>query len=99
MKHAILILAHKNIGLLCRLAGYFEKDCDVFIHIDKKQPVTREEEEKLRSYKQVKAVLKYVMHASVFREMCILWLLIKRKSTFLTRALLKCWMRMHVSFR
>lgn len=56
MKHAILILAHKNIGLLCRLAGYFEKDCDVFIHIDKKQPVTREEEEKLRSYKQVKAV-------------------------------------------
>ena len=25
--------------------------------------------------------------------------LIKRKSTFLTRALLKCWMRMHVSFR
>ena len=56
MKHAILILAHKNIGQLCRLAGYFEKDCDVFIHIDKKQPVTREEEEKLRSYKQVKAV-------------------------------------------
>jgi len=49
MKHAILILAHKNIGQLCRLAGYFEKDCDVFIHIDKKQPVTREEEEKLRS--------------------------------------------------
>lgn len=38
------------------MAGYFEKDCDVFIHIDKKQPVTREEEEKLRSYKQVKAV-------------------------------------------
>lgn len=37
--------------------------------------------------------------ALVFREMCILWLLIKRKSTFLTRALLKCWMRMHVSFR
>ena len=56
MKHAILILAHKNIGQLCRLAGYFEKDCDVFIHIDKKPPVTREEEEKLRSYKQVKAV-------------------------------------------
>ncbi len=56
MRHAILILAHKNIGQLCRLAGYFEKDCDVFIHIDKKQSVTREEEEKLRSYKQVKVV-------------------------------------------
>lgn len=56
MRHAILILAHKNIGQLCRLAGYFEKACDVFIHIDKKQSVTREEEEKLRSYKQVKVV-------------------------------------------
>ncbi|WP_456094499.1 beta-1,6-N-acetylglucosaminyltransferase [Paraprevotella xylaniphila] len=56
MRHAILISAHKNISQLCRLAGYFEKDCDVFIHIDKKQPVTREEEEKLRSYQQVKAV-------------------------------------------
>ena len=32
MKHAILILAHKNIGQLCRLAGYFEKDCDVSFH-------------------------------------------------------------------
>ena len=49
--------------------------------------------------KQRKVVLKYVTRALVFREMCILWLLIKRKSTFLTRALLKCWMRMHVSFR
>ena len=49
--------------------------------------------------KQRKVVLKYVTRALVFREMCILWLLIKRKSTFLTRALLKCWMRMHVSSR
>lgn len=36
MKHAILILAHKNVPQLCRLVKYFDRDCEVFIHIDKK---------------------------------------------------------------
>ncbi len=36
MKHAILIMAHKNIGQLCHLVKYFEQDCDVFLHIDQK---------------------------------------------------------------
>lgn len=56
MKHAILVLAHKNVRQLCRLIGYFSRDCDVFVHIDKKQPFSREDEEMLRSYRQVKLV-------------------------------------------
>lgn len=35
MKHAILILAHKNIDQLCRLIDFFCYDCDVFVHIDR----------------------------------------------------------------
>lgn len=42
MRHAILILAHKNVDQLCRLVRYFDHDCDVYIHIDKKQPIATE---------------------------------------------------------
>ena len=56
MKHAILILAHKNISQLCRLIEYFKWNCDVFIHIDKKTVVTPEDERKLQYYKQVKLI-------------------------------------------
>lgn len=35
MKHAILILAHKQIELLCRLIRYFNRACDVFVRIEK----------------------------------------------------------------
>ena len=56
MRHAILILAHKNVDQLCRLVRYFDHDCDVYIHIDKKQPIATEEEERLRAYGQVRLV-------------------------------------------
>ena len=49
--------------------------------------------------KQAKAVLRYAMPVSVFREMYIRWLLIRQKSTFPMKALSKCLMRTHVSFR
>lgn len=56
MKHAILILAHKNIGQLCRLVEYFKHDCDVFIHIDRKKVITPVEKEKILGFKQVKFI-------------------------------------------
>lgn len=36
MKHAIIILAHKDLEDLEKLVSYFTTDCYVFIHIDKK---------------------------------------------------------------
>ena len=68
MKHAILILAHKNIGQLCRLVEYFKHDCDVFIHIDKKQTIKPADKEKILGFEQVK----FISYIS-----CVLVLLIK----------------------
>lgn len=51
-----MILAHKNIGQLCRLVEYFDRNCEIFIHIDRKQCVKSEDKEKLLDYKQVKLV-------------------------------------------
>lgn len=63
MKHAILILAHKDYPLLCRIIKYFAKDCDVFVHVDKKSGFTKNELERLSAYTQVKAVVrKYDVH-------------------------------------
>ena len=56
MKHAILIMAHKNVDYLCRLVKYFDKDCDVFLHIDKKQNIAPDELLRLNGYKQVKLI-------------------------------------------
>ena len=63
MRHAILILAHKNYPLLCRLVGYFSEDCDVFVHVDKKGKFTQEEIGCLQACGPVKAVVrKYDVH-------------------------------------
>lgn len=56
MKHAILILAHKEIEQLCRLVNYFDRDCEVYVHIDRKQEVDAAEEARLHAYKQVKLI-------------------------------------------
>lgn len=56
MQQAILILAHKNVDQLCRLVEYFKNDCEVYIHIDKKQPIGNMEEKRLLAYPQVKLV-------------------------------------------
>lgn len=56
MKHAILILAHKDIEFVCRLVRYFHTNCEVFVHWDRKQSLTPEQVARLKSYRQVKSV-------------------------------------------
>lgn len=63
MKHAILIMAHKNYSFLHHLIEYFERDCYVFVHIDKKSDITKEEIACLREMPQVTEVYqKYSVH-------------------------------------
>ena len=56
MRHAIMIMAHKNPGQLCRLVEYFSKDCDVFVHLDKKSAWGRQDIDRLYAYRQVRLV-------------------------------------------
>ena len=53
MKHAIIILAHKNVEQLCHLVEYFSRDCYVFIHLDTKFRLSHDERERLRAFPQV----------------------------------------------
>lgn len=63
MKHAILIMAHKEFEHLYHLIEYFDKNCYVFIHIDTKSEFTDKEMEKLKALAQVKAVYrKFSIH-------------------------------------
>ncbi len=57
MKQAILIVAHKNPEQLKRLIGYFRGECEIYIHIDRRSEITRDEKEELRSLPGVKAVV------------------------------------------
>lgn len=56
MRHAIMIMAHKNPGQLCRLIEYFRTGCDVFVHLDKKVSWSHGDIARLRSYAQVRMV-------------------------------------------
>ena len=53
MQHAIMIMSHKNMEQLCHLVEYFAHDCYVFIHLDKKFKVSREDRERLEAFPQV----------------------------------------------
>ena len=53
MKHAIIIMAHKNLEQLCHLVEYFSRDCYVFIHLDTKFRLSHDERERLRAFPQV----------------------------------------------
>ena len=77
MKHAILILAHKNIPQLIHLIEYFSKDCYVFVHIDRKSKITRDEILSLEVMPQVSRVYrKYSVHWAGFSILkCELFLL------------------------
>lgn len=56
-------MAHKNLTHLCHLISYFNNDCDVIVHIDKKSLITSEEIEKVRTLPQVKLVYqRYEVH-------------------------------------
>lgn len=77
MKHAILIMAHKNYSFLHHLIEYFEHDCYVFVHIDKKSEITKDEIACLRQMPQVAGVYqKYSVHWGGFSILkCELFLL------------------------
>lgn len=63
MKHAILIMAHKNYSFLYHLVEYFDHDCYVFVHIDKKSDITKDEIASLKAMSQVSGVYqKYSVH-------------------------------------
>lgn len=82
MKHAILILAHKDFDQLRHLIEYFIKDCVVYVHIDKKAVITSEELHSIDSIPQVRAVYrKYKVHWGGFS--------ILKTEMFLLRQVLK----------
>ena len=54
MKHAILILAHKDFDQVRHLIEYFVRDCYVYVHIDKKAAITPEELHSIDSMPQVR---------------------------------------------
>lgn len=63
MKHAIIILAHNEPEHLIKLVSYFEKDCYVLIHIDKKSSFEKKYIDQLDSMPQVtKVYRKYAVH-------------------------------------
>lgn len=77
MKHAILIMAHGNFELLKHLVDYFNQDCHVFIHIDKKAEIDNETLLDLKSKSQVVNVYRnYNVHWGGFSILkCELFLL------------------------
>lgn len=63
MRQAILLMLHRDCRMALRLIAYFEGQCDIFIHIDKKGTISREEEESLRRQPGVRAVTRrYKVH-------------------------------------
>lgn len=64
MRHAILIITHRNFEHLLYLIRYFDSDFDIYIHIDKKSQITEAEMCALREEKQV---------CGIYREYAINW--------------------------
>lgn len=63
MKHAIVIMAHKEYDHLKRLINYFNKDCFVFVHIDKQSSMTIDEIANIATLPNVVRVFrKYSIH-------------------------------------
>lgn len=57
MKQAILVIAHKNCKQLKHLIKYFNKDCHVYIHIDKKSSISGDKMLALKEeYPQIKGI-------------------------------------------
>ena len=82
MKHAILILAHKDFDQVRHLIDYFKRDCYVYVHIDRKAAITEDELRLIDSMPQVRAVYrKYKVHWGGFS--------ILKTELFLLRQVLK----------
>lgn len=77
LRHAVLILAHKNMEHICRLVSFFKERCDVFVHLDRKSSFTPQEIERLTAFPQVRGVYrKYAVHWGGFSILkCELFLL------------------------
>lgn len=77
MKHAIIIIAHKNFNHLVHLIEYFEKDCYLFVHIDKKSDFTKHEINQITAIPHVvKVYKKYAVHWGGFSMLkCEMFLL------------------------
>lgn len=56
MKHAVIIMAHKNMEQLCHLVEYFRHDCYVLIHLDRKFKAGSGDLRRLKSFPQVVGV-------------------------------------------
>lgn len=77
MKHAIIIIAHKKFNHLVHLIEYFEKDCYLFVHIDKKSDFTKHEINQITAIPHVvKVYKKYAVHWGGFSMLkCEMFLL------------------------
>lgn len=56
MTHAILIMAPKDVGHVCKLAQFFDRRCQIFVHFDKKCPLNYDDYTALNSIPQVRKV-------------------------------------------
>lgn len=56
MKHALLILAHKDFNHLLEIIRFFRGEFYIYIHIDKKGSITSDEQSALREMKNVRSV-------------------------------------------
>ncbi len=60
MKHAIIILWHRNIRNLTYLLDYFDEDFDIYLHIDRRAPHSKEVYEGIKEeYPQVNVFRKH----------------------------------------
>lgn len=60
MDNAIIILAHGDIDNLRALIGYFDSQCDIFVHIDKKFHVKDDTIKDIRRQAHVKGVYNHI---------------------------------------
>lgn len=75
-KHAILITAYKNYNQLETLINCFDRNFEIFIHIDKKSKITAKEVSQLRQLDHVEVVeQQYTVNWGGFNHVkCILYL-------------------------
>lgn len=79
MRHAILIIAHRNFDHLLYLVNYFDADFDIYIHIDKKSQVTSEELSQFRQLERVCGVFqKYTIHWGGYSFLKTIFYLVKQ---------------------
>lgn len=63
MKQGILITAYKNFGHLYDIANYFDDTFEIYIHIDKKQKISKYDHSRLQNLSIVKLVSrKYIVN-------------------------------------